>query len=372
MIMRYGLYIAGLVVVMVLSLLGTEFALRQTPDLLPVQWQIKLHENSRKHHVIPDETIGFLLQPQQHEHLTNADYDYVKETDAHGFPNREPWPETVDIVFLGDSLITGEGVGIERQFTTLVSRMLSNRPVLNLGVPGAGPERQLEIYRRFGSGLHPRLIVTCWYLISDLMNDTHFRAWRRDSLGLDYNRFRYSYSRRNDLRSSYHPMRVLQRSVLFGKIDEWMRDGFGNSSVNSQRWQFDDGSDVLLDRAKINLATTAATTDDLRIERTMASLAGLQKLAESQHAELLVMLIPSKEELYGLPPENISHSIIAQVRERLTTQPVTVLDLYRALRQAGIRRTMFYRRDSHLNDDGNRLVAETFVSWWREKWPQRS
>jgi hypothetical protein len=80
---------------------------------------------------------------------------------------------------------------------------------------------------------------------------------------------------------------------------------------------------------------------------------------------VLVVLIPSKEELFGGVAERPADNAIARVRQRLQAARIPVLDLYAALRQAGASQAPFFSRDSHLNHLGNRIVAEQFMKWWR-------
>jgi hypothetical protein len=81
----------------------------------------------------------------------------------------------------------------------------------------------------------------------------------------------------------------------------------------------------------------------------------------------LVVLIPSKEELFGGVAETPADNAMAQVRQRLQAARLPVLDLYAALRQAGVSQAPFFSRDSHLNHLGNRIVAEQFMMWWQDR-----
>jgi hypothetical protein len=333
-----------------------------------VPWQLRLHERTRQHHVVTDGDVGFLLQPHQKQVVRNRDYHYVKETDTYGFPNREPWPHRAELVVLGDSLVTGEGVGFEAQFTTLIDRQLADQRVVNLGVPGAGPERQYRIYRRFGEAVQPRWVVTCWYLVSDLDNDTHFHSWVDDAAGMDYDRFRLTYNRRTYPQSRLSPSRLFNRSLLVALGRDTAAAWFGDSASTRLRRTFPDGTEMLFDQWKLPFVTTSVAADDVRIERAFASLARLRQAAQRQQASVLVVLMPSKEELFSAAvAEAPADNAVARVRQRLLAARIPVLDLYAALRQAGASQPPFFSRDSHLNHLGNRIVAEQFMMWWRDR-----
>src|SRR4029453_11953510 len=102
---------------------------------------------------------------------------------------------TAHIVVLGDSLLGGAGVGIDGQFPTLVGPALPIKGILNLGLAGAGPNRQLRGFRKFGASFRPRLVVSCFYLAADLDGQLVFDSWLRDGAKGDYNKYRLD---RND------------------------------------------------------------------------------------------------------------------------------------------------------------------------------
>ncbi|MDH3598442.1 MAG: SGNH/GDSL hydrolase family protein [Candidatus Tectomicrobia bacterium] len=360
---------AGFLLLILLVLGLGEKILRSLPaqPWFPVSWQLRLHERTRRHQVVANDDVGFLLQPHQKQAVRNRDYNYVKETDAYGFPNREPWPQRAEIVVLGDSLVTGEGVGFEAQFTTLIDRQLADQRVVNLGVPGAGPERQYRLYRRFGHALKPRWVVTCWYLASDLDNDAHFHGWVEDSAGMDYNRFRLTYNRRLHPQSRWSPSRLLKRSLLVALGREVTGAWLGESASTRLRRPFPDGTEMLFDQRKLLFVTTPVAAADARIERAFDSLARLRQAAQRQQASVLVVLIPSKEELFGVTSNAPTDNAVARVRQRLQAAHMPVLDLYTVLRQTGMSQPPFFSRDSHLNHLGNRIVAEHFMMWWRDR-----
>jgi hypothetical protein len=350
-----------------LALAAGEKFLRRTPELLPATWQVRRHVKTLQSRFVPDAELGFVLPPHQQERVDNTEYTYVRETDAYGFPNRQPWPERADIVFLGDSLITGQGVGIDGQFTTLVQRMLPQQRVVNLGMPAAGPERQYRIYRAFGADLRPRWVVTCWYLSSDLSNDVAFHAWLHDQAGMDYDRFRLTYKRRMDARPRFHPGRIPERSALYALGRELVQGWRQEASDVRHRWRFADDTEILFDYDELAFGMETVAADDLRVERTFTSLKRLQTAAQQHQAEVLVMLIPSKEELFGIDADAQNANAVARVRHRLQAARIPTLDVYAALR--GAARAPYFRRDIHLNHYGNRLVAEQFVMWWQAHAP---
>jgi hypothetical protein len=84
---------------------GAEMAVRRFPQIMLPQWRIRYYVNHTKSKVVPDTEVGFRVPPNQHDVIQTSDFTFVRDTDSKGFPNKDPWPERVSIVFLGDSLI---------------------------------------------------------------------------------------------------------------------------------------------------------------------------------------------------------------------------------------------------------------------------
>ena len=326
---------------------------------MPTQWRIRHDEiqAGRVFRTVRDAEIGFLLPAGG-------------GADRHGFINHDPWPEHASIVVLGDSLVTGIGVGLDGTCTEIVGHMLEE-PVVNLGIPGAGLERQYPIYRRFGRPLRPRLVVASLYLAADFDNDMKFRAWLEDGGRADYNQFRTAYGARTVGRPEYAgPLtlllnlelgRLAEKSRLYLRVVDLSRRLAGDSSEDLHH--FPDGTTTALDSVKIAFASAAANPNDPRIDALMSAVARLQALVAETQAELVVMLIPSKEELFGVSPEVASRNIVARTRQRLAEAKVPVIDLYPAIRAAAAQQSPYFQDDIHLNAYGNRIVADELIAW---------
>jgi len=55
--------------------------------------------------LVADEEFGFRLQSNLDLEVTTYDFKFRQTTDDHGFPNAADWPDTADIVVLGDTLV---------------------------------------------------------------------------------------------------------------------------------------------------------------------------------------------------------------------------------------------------------------------------
>jgi hypothetical protein len=354
-------YSAGIVIVMIGAYVA-EYEVRKYPQILSSQWQIRETEKRVKFEVIPDPEVGFRLAPLRQQLIRSHDFSYIRKTDAKGFVNKEPWPKSSGIIFLGDSLVTGEGVGIEGQFSNLVDQKLPDQTVVNLALPGAGPERQLRIYRKFGIGLDATLVVACLYLASDLQNDVSFHLWRQQPTHISYNDFRLSSHQRLD--DTGIAGRILERSRLVSMGWESMRRWFNKED---KRFRFADGTEILFDSRKLEFAANVVEADDSTLNHMMGSLAQLRSLVSQQKAKFLVMLIPSKEEIFGVEPTPQDRNAVARLRRRLQDSRMPFLDLYPAIRNRGTLHSPYFSWDIHLNEYGNRLIAEEFLAWRRRQ-----
>jgi SGNH hydrolase-like domain, acetyltransferase AlgX len=345
-------------------LVGTERAGRSFPMVMRPQWQIESFSKpfySGKYAVkfVADDDIGFLMPPNLRE-VREHGYTYQVETDGKGFPNRDPWPRHPTIVFLGDSLVGGAGVGLAKSFPRLAVQRLAGETMVNLALGGAGPERQIAIYRKFGVGLHPRTVVACLYLGSDFDNDLHFHSWRLQGRSTDYNTFRLTFAAAQHERGWIQ--RQLSRSWLLGMTEETVLTRVEGSQYLSPRHRFADGSEMLFDEHALHFAAAPASPHDARIGALMMSLERLRRLVEQDGATLLIVLIPSKEELFGVPAASASTNVVARTRERVRQSTLAVLDLYPVI-QRSTAEAPYFREDIHLTEYGNRVVAAKLAAW---------
>ena len=333
----------------VLPLAG-ELVVRSFPTLLPVNGQIRMQAVMMKDKVKPDKEIGFVRLPRLHQEVNTMDFSYLRETDSLGFPNRDPWPTRADIVILGDSLVMGEGTGLDRSF---VGRFQAANPgvkIVNLGIAGAGPDRQLLAYRKYGTRLHPSVVLAFLYVAADITNSEHFDRWRKEAPQVDYNRFRLDLGRRKEPHSWLNRLRLA--AVISNQFD--------TGAPTGQVVEMADGSSVFLDESTLAYVKQAVTPE--KLERVMRPLAALQELARGQGASAYVVLIPSKEEIFAR-----AYSVVNDVRRAFLRAGIDCLDLYPLVEQTGASRSPYFCRDIHLNDYGSQVVADYLTNWWQRR-----
>jgi lysophospholipase L1-like esterase len=356
-----------------------------TPDAVEAMREIRLQTESRAPDRDPDALDAVTLDAQQGEIAAElglppvpmvdavveaADFTYTMQTDHAGFTNAEPWPSRVDIAVLGDSLLAGAGVGLEGQFTTLLDRRLEDRTVLNLGLPGGGTEQQYRVYRRYAEPLRPELVIAVVWVVWDIENTLRFDRWLAEKPGIDYDTYRRSYGQaRPRPRSSGWELAKgrLGRSHLLRAARDLLRPS--PPSRLAGRFAFPNGDEVLLStREQWRLANGFERPDTPNLREVFVRpLERLRTEVEGNGGRFVVALVPSKEELYGAASFPEVLRAIQEVKPELEARGLPVLDLYPTFRARGMESAPYYRLDMHLNELGNRLVADELEKWILEE-----
>lgn len=96
------------------------------------------------------------------------DLDYTLTVDGRGFRNSTNF-DSYDIVVLGNSFAEGSHVSDDQAWPFLLARK-SNRAVYNLGMSAGSPVTYLEVFKRFGLNLSPKIVICMLYEGNDFRN----------------------------------------------------------------------------------------------------------------------------------------------------------------------------------------------------------
>jgi hypothetical protein len=296
--------------------------------------------------------------------VRTPDFTFVTALDSAGFPNREPWPSPADLAVLGNSLVVGEGVGIERGFSTLVANRLGTERVVNFGLGGASPEHQLRIYHRYVAQLHPKVVLAVIWVASDVTNAFNFQRWLASGAGQNFLEYRTSGQ------AKAKPGRAAGLAAAIRGSSRLLRLGAGRGVG----WRRDHGSIP----ERIPLATGDTLYLSRKTEEALAQgmqRAGLPDLArvffgpldtlrqavEGDHGQLFVVLIPSKEELYAARAYPPVLRAVREVRRGLDSLHLATIDLYRPMEAGTAGGVPFFSRDIHFTVYGNRIVGDALA-----------
>jgi len=343
---------------------GREDATRADIERLPPAFQIReqTRQNFSFFKWIADPELGFVLPPNLKQTVTTSDFTFVRVTDALGFPNGRSWPAHADIVFTGDSLLLGEGVGVDKTFVNLADESLKDQTIVNLGNPGAGLERQRLFFDRYGAPLTPSLVVAALYTASDLGNDRAWYAWRKDPSGMGYNEFRLAYGRRTEPPAGELARRFEMRP-RYNRVQSVIEPHLWGAYRILHRRRMPDGQEVCFDRKMIK-AAQGIRVDDADFVALSVSLDRFRGQVTAEGAAFAVMLIPSKEEVFAIEQPLPPGSPIQRIKVLLETKGIPYLDLYPVVAASAKQATPYFQRDIHLNLYGNQVVAEAFLDWY--------
>lgn len=246
-----------------------------------------------------------------------------------------------DWLFIGDSFTQGAQVNYNEMFSTLIYREFPDKTIVNAGMSGAGIYESLNYLRDEGKKLKPKRVILQIGAFNDFYNIRERRAGWSEYLMEHSDLYRYI---------QYN---LLDNPVL--PLGRWTEPFFDNDEENSKYNIFYKKSSDEKEADKLAFAQV---------------LKQFKKETDKIGAELVVMLIPSKEQT--------SEEYLAEVKKRFSITDaqldmaapnklaskvceeigVPLIDLTQAFKSSET--FPFFHRDEHLNSDGHKLIASEF------------
>jgi lysophospholipase L1-like esterase len=273
-------------------------------------------------------------------------------------------------VALGDSFTFGYGVEDDRAWPALLLQAMPLLRVLNLGLSGAGAPQYVHVYETFGMPRHPKLVIVGVFAGNDFERAERFDRWVRSGVPgnyLEWQNMEAAQRRRNSLPQPLASLEgLLRRHSILYNLDRqarlvvrmWMQ---GEPRV----FRFADGVRLqLLTHAAVASITAVAQPESREFQLVLQAYKRLQALTQKQGAQLLLVFLPSKEEVYvpllGEPAPDYSSSL----RLALERQGMATLDLTPAFRQhAAAGERLFFSVDGHTNQQGYGLIAQEILRY---------
>jgi hypothetical protein len=262
------------------------------------------------------------------------------------------------IVAIGDSFTFGHGVEGEEAYPRVLERLLAARgapaQVVNAGVPGRWVDEYYLELRERSLALAPDLVVLGFFVGNDIDGeDARTHVWReRDESG--------------------RPLRI--------DADDRIEEGYRVQKVKKPRWSLPVVRDSHLAQLVIDAARSFG--DELRtpplkeadvfapvyspeteaaLSRVEDLLLAIRDLCRAHGAELLVALIPMRQQVY--PAERRGHEDLdwdkpqRLIEDFLTRNGVAWLDLRAALVAASGGAPLYFALDSHWTARGHEVAA---------------
>ena len=338
-----------------------EGVLRVMPHVLPEEVQLRLHWQEMRgvdEQIKAHPYIGHLYPAHYQGTFSRGDFHFTYHTDGFGFRNPWPWPEQAEIVAVGDSLTFSYGVGDDEAWTTRLARQLQRSRVINLGLIGAAPQQYLRVYETFGSALQPKVLLFGLFSGNDLYDARHFARWvDKGSVG-NYREWLASSNRRG-LRKFLN-----QQSYLYIFLSEmWHSYRF---RLSGKTLTLPNGSALQLAPSILARAAATAHPQHRDFQLVLEAIERAQAVASQNATHFLVLLFPSKEEVYLPTLGETSLDVVGPFRQALAARQVPYLDLTPFFRQqAEAGKKLYFEVDGHPNAAGYALVAEVVLTHLR-------
>ena len=342
---------AAVAVSLATALVAGEIALRTFPGLLPPDVLMRLHWTSIIDTGMPsiaDDHLGFRYPANYEGRLALRDFDFRYRTDANGFRNDSPLPETADVVVLGDSLTFSYGVDDDEAWVKLLNDRLDDLSVVNLGLIGASPRQSLRVYRTFGRAFSPKVVLFALFTGNDITDEGQFDRWVDADVSDNFDVWRFRSA------SDSAVSRLLQRSYVV------MLAGYTVRNVRER------SSSLTIDLpsgARLNLVprlVDRAEPGDPAFERVMSTIQRAAEEIAADGSRMVVLLLPTKEEVYlplhGMPPLDTTHVFARALDKRGLPYFNITADLQT---RAATGEQLFFEVDGHPNAAGYRAIADS-------------
>lgn len=357
-----------------LGLVMIEAGLRIAPGIFGGEVRQQITADPTKYGVAHP-YIGYLHRPNGATIVSGRDFRAVHQVDPAGFRNPWPWPQQPQIVVVGDSVSFGYGVEGKDAWPAIVARELPRNPLVNLSLIGAGPQQYLRVYETFGAKLQPKLLLVGVFAANDFWDAEKFDKWLQSGAGGNYMVWR-DFGQPGPLtlrlsdpvaslksifsRSIYPVLRMSRTYNLFRAL----RGGFdAGLSGPPKVIVFKDGGRLELNgdwfRSQSDLSAPASHTAQLAADAFIR----LHALATEQGTHVLMVLQPSKEEVYLPQLEDDVPDITRALRDAFDSRGIEYLDLgpgYRERAKAG--EQLFFEADGHPNRRGYALTGELILN----------
>jgi hypothetical protein len=326
------------------------------PGVLPdsvrfrVHWVHLLDQTSTGS--IGDPYLGFLYPPHRTSKVESRDLTFSYSTDEHGFRNPSRWPSRADAVVVGDSMVFGFGVADDSVWTRLLANRFPDYRFINLGLPGAGPQQSTRAYEKFGIPLDPDLLIFGLFPGNDLDDAMAFEQWSAAGSPGNFEHWRFF---RGTVPKGIEGL--IRRSYVHALVKETTRDL--HDPLFRRTMTLSGGGRLLLSPGPLFRNAEGAKPGHREFDLVIGAVERAKELSHAHSTELLVVLFPTKEEVYlpllGEPTPHLVEPLAAELDRRA----IPYVDLTPPFRErARLGESLFFEIDGHPNEAGNRLTAE--------------
>ena len=237
--------------------------------------------------------------------------------DALGFRNALV-PDQVDVIAIGDSMTYGFGVTREDSWPSQLANLLG-KPVYNMALGGYGPLQYLHLAEHEAAKLRPKLLLVGFFFGNDLIeayrmayDNSHWHSWRQAGAA-DAGNLEYLVVEQAQPKKRFGVLRdwLYQNSVLYSMVRAnvlvrfayWEQERIAKQVDQNDQMAWSD-PDVPAVKTifgpRLRLSTMdqqlRSAKEGLRI--TKKAFSQMMKQTGSEGAQMMVVLIPTKERVY--------------------------------------------------------------------------
>lgn len=284
-----------------------------------------------------DPRLQYLFKPGIHD-FNNLEFNSVLNINSGGFRDDEGSLDNPKALFLGDSYTMGWGVGEEESFVNLFEKEM-NVSVLNTGISSYGTARERILMDRLR--LDSCKVVFIQYCSNDLVENYMFsRNGGQLASEKDLKEGYELYARMNILLKNYYPFKhvywLLKGTMMHTGFAAWLESIQNAGKAGAE---------------PAGQAETESAGNDhgVYLEKVLHSI------RERYNGEIVLYYLDSAF------PEEISGQL-----EKVASAPglnIHWLDMSKA----GLQETDYFLIDPHINARGHRKVAETLISFIKDR-----
>ena len=345
----------------IITLVVADLLLHAFPGVLPIEVRQAFNNKGAS-----DPRMGSLPDPGSTGVIITRDFESPFELDEHGFRNEAAWPEKVDIVAIGDSLVFGYGVDAGLAWPQLLAEKTGNS-VVNLGLIGASPQQYRMIHDSFARPLAPDVILVGFFARNDFWDAQKFAEWDSSGVGGNYLEWRgfgmpsaeqYAnpfYRAVFELRKRSYVLSLLK----FGR-DALRRDPSGQAEVVLTA----SGSELYLFDEDFRTKTLLSEPDNDTFDLVVNELRTMRDAALNDGTRLILLLQPAKEEVYA--PEGSDYMpdatvALRAVLDELGIEYIDAAPSFRRMAEDGL--ALYFSIDGHPNAEGYAVLADIVAEY---------
>lgn len=285
----------------------------------------------------------YFNKPFLNQVFDTNEYSALYRTNGHGYridneTNQDESVEKCDWLFIGDSFTQGAQVDYSQLFSSLIYRDFSDKIIVNAGISGASICDEFNYYKDEGVKLSPKVVFLQIGVFNDFYNVNERSASWKDYL-IDYSSL-YRYLEYN--------LSTTDELPLCRWVEPFSPTEQGNIDYNI-----------------LYKPSSAVKERDLLTFESY--LKKFHQLVKENGAELVVLLIPSKEQVsdallsevvdaFNIDTNNLNMHYPSIMMEQLSnTYGFKLIDLYDDFRSSYM--FPFFDVDEHMNEWGHKIIA---------------